>query len=233
MTKEGNHKPPGKATPSFGHLRKAALAAAFLMAACGESPDPAFALRDATARLDAFDDEGREYSFGTAFAIGPHHWATAAHVIEGADILKIDGVQVRVAFVDEPNDTAVVHRPVSTDDWLPVRCAYEWPVMTTPVTTYGYSNAQHEPDRAVLHRGEVATDFHPAMDDGYRFVVTAGILVEGASGSAVVNDGGEVIGIFTAYARWSTMAFYQDMAPTDIAYAAPTFALCSWMRANG
>lgn len=236
MTEEEKHKPQSETITTFGHLRKAALAAAFLMAACGDTPDPVFALREATARLSVDRETGADAGFGTAFAIGPHTWATAAHVVEREDRLyRIGGERAVVVHIDETNDTAVLWRPVPIDSWLEVSCSYEWPEMTDQVTTYGYSNAIRAvgPDRALMARGIVASDHHRAYNDGYFFPITGASIAPGASGSAWVNEDGEVVGIVSHVENYVRHTMFGPMPNMlTVSYAAPTFSLCSWMRDN-
>jgi len=194
------------------------------------------AARDATAIIIGYSDSRDLRTAGTAFAVAPGYFATAWHVVDNTDLhYRIDGQRATVVFHDEANDTAVLSVPVTTDHTpLPVDCDRTWPEFATPLLTYGFNDGIRRNDnhRGMLLEAYVASDWrHANPTMGYNFTVGGTIVNPGASGGAWVDDTGRAVGIVSMTERFLNRGSFPPSAmATVVSYAAPVFALCTWLE---
>ena len=144
---------------------------------------------------------------GTAFAVGPHDWVTAAHVVTTDDGKQVSRVAhlsglfsadvLEVVAVDKANDLALLHSDAAAPEWLPL--ARE----SAEQAGYGigYPGNPFRPTSARLAfagRGESHYESHYNEYVLKPAALYTGTTYGGDSGGPIVNDAGEVIGVMTA-----------------------------------
>jgi S1-C subfamily serine protease len=140
-------------------------------------------------------------STGSGFAIDEHTLITNRHVVAGNESLQVstyDGrdIDVAAASAAELADLALVR----TQDPLPSfpDVSAQDPVTGDEVTVVGYPSG----GRLTVTTGQVVgSTTDPLHENLGEVLVTDAVVEPGSSGSAVLDDGGEVIGV--VYAKTS------------------------------
>lgn len=185
----------------------ALTAAVWLASFSGALPEaaPGVAPGDPSIIRVEYKASAFENAVGTAFAVGPHDWVTAAHVVttdDGKQVARVAHLSgpfsvdvLDVAAVDYENDLALLHSAAAAPEWLPL--ARESAEQAG--AGIGYPGNPFRPTLARLTfagRGETQyADYN--LDSA---VFYTGTIYGGDSGGPVVNAAGEVIGVMTACA---------------------------------
>lgn len=163
-------------------------------------------VRESVVQLTVLDAAGAEVSGGTGFFIGPSLVATNQHVVDGALRVRATfsnghSVEARgVAAVDEKNDLAILLLPDTLEAKIlslgvgPVEPGDRIVVVGNPLGLAGTISEGIVAAVRLDGLGPQSSDFgnRPLIQ------ITAPIS-PGSSGSPVVNDSGDVIGVAVGY----------------------------------
>lgn len=140
---------------------------------------------------------------GSCFAVSPEgHVMTAYHVVKGADQITVrfsDGVEraARVMRTSKTNDLALLLVTGSPPDWLPL-VSSRGISLAQPVFSIGYPATQSLGDNAKFTEGSISS---LSGLEGDAAMLQVSIPIQpGSSGSPVVSQTGEVVGIVVASA---------------------------------
>lgn len=193
-------------TAMFKKFAAIALAAVvWLVSFSGASPGTARAVAPGDPSIIRVEYKTSAFTsaVGTAFAVGPHDWVTAAHVVTTDDGKQVSRVAhlsglfsvdvLEVVAVDKANDLALLHSDAAAPEWLPL--ARE----SVEQSGYGigYPDNPFRPTStrlAFAGRGESHYNEYVLKPA----VIYTGTIYGGDSGGPIVNDAGEVIGVMTA-----------------------------------
>lgn len=156
-------------------------------------------------------------SQGAAFAVSETELVTAAHVVEGADSVRLEGTQTpplradaTVRYRDEANDLAVLvlDRP-SDESWVPLDWREGSASKGLPVFALGSPI-----DGVVLSTGEVLGT------DGDGWIVMSTPVDPGNSGGPLLDESGAVVGVVVAKDEVTGDAYAVPASTARLAVAA-------------
>lgn len=169
---------------------------------------------------------GRRFD-GSGWAVAPDTVVTNAHVVAGADEVRVrrpdgtvlDGV---VTVFDPDRDLAVLRVPDLGQEALELADADPG----GEAVSIGYPGGQPDPRVAPVHiderRSALGRDIYGVTETEREVLFLAAHLAEGDSGSPVVDIDGEVVGVvFAISPDRDTTAYALDRAEVDAALAAP------------
>jgi S1-C subfamily serine protease len=152
----------------------------------------------ASVSIVVMEAEGEELGSGSAFAVSDYELITAGHVCEGAEDEGADLVSPRLGVLEiiaqDPNvDLCLLRSRV--------------PMAALPIADY---EKVHPDDKAyilgfplgvgdILTSGQVADPYY--LIDGYPYLMLSVPAMAGNSGSPVMNEFGEVIGVLVLGSR--------------------------------
>ncbi len=150
---------------------------------------------ESSMRIVSFiEDEQVGHASGNYFKIGYHKFViTAAHVVTGQEVLYAEDyrekVELEVAYVDTTNDIAFLlpKKDLKSVRAISYRTNKELDIMGTTMVYAGYPA---DMNKSVFH-GTVATQSR------YSFIMQS-FALPGASGSAVFDNKGRVVGVLSA-----------------------------------
>ena len=172
---------------------------------------------------------------GSGFAVGPNLVATNAHVVagEGRDstsvLLPNGRVLPAVVVMYDPNrDLALLTVPGLGEAPLPVAP----PQIGATGAVFGHPRGQDpiavSPARVSVEENAVGPDIYGNHDVKRAILVLAAALAHGDSGGALVNTGGQVVGVaFAISADSSGTAYALNSSELQHALAAPRQAAAS------
>ncbi|WP_062203178.1 S1 family peptidase [Demequina salsinemoris] len=173
------------------------------------------------------------YATGTAFAIDEHTLVTNRHVVDESvevEVTSYDGHELEVVStqVDTEADLAVLTVDDTLDEWLAI--ADEESAKGDTVTVSGYPEGESLTTVSGPLRGTVDEVFGTDPDDVLLVRVPA---APGSSGSAVVNDKSEVVGVLYAIDAdedgWSYAVSLESLTAMldDTSMLDPVVGLCA------
>jgi S1-C subfamily serine protease len=172
-------------------MKKWLYCLALVLAACFRPPH-------ASVAIVVLQAEGEELGSGSAFAVSDYELITAGHVCEDAEEEGADLVSPRLGVLE------IMAQDPSVD-----LCLLKSRVPVTPLPIADYSHV-HVDDKAyllgfplgvgdILTSGTVADPYY--LLDGYPYLMLSLPAMAGNSGSPVMNEFGEVIGVLVLGSR--------------------------------
>jgi S1-C subfamily serine protease len=165
---------------------------------------------------------------GTCFAVHPGGLvATAAHVVEGAEALRVhlaDGkaLEAKVLSIDPESDLALLRLPEPTPDLLPLAPA-DSVALGERVFTLGYPVRELLGDEPKFTDGVItALSGHAERRD--RFQITVPIQ-PGSSGGPLVTEQGFAVGVVTESANVDFFRALTGRVPQNVNFAVRSDAL--------
>ncbi len=172
----------------------------FLLAACQATPSklsvPAEALQASVVKVNIFDVEDDSYGWCTAWYRGNDVWVTAAHCLHETYMLSVNNVVVDHLQPDpEGNDfgTFIFHTNAK-----PLPLAKRLPEVSLSCTRVHYYGFPGKPD-GEPQEGVWEGCFNGVDADGD--IAFSAWVDGGASGSPLMNEDGEVIGVVVSSYR--------------------------------
>ena len=180
--------------------------------------------RDATVRITSFDEHGNRVRGSGAYIVykGGHYILTAAHVIDGSPTAMIEGygetIIGEVAYTDIDTDVALISiAGMITKDPLRWRVSKDHDIGDELIYS-GYPNSVG----MLTIKGSIA---------GYdgSMVILHSYVWKGASGSAVLDSQGRIIGVVSAVDVGTDIVGFPTIIE-DVGFVVPVFKVEEFLK---
>ena len=169
-----------------------------------------------------------EKSSGTGFVVSPNHIVTNVHVVEGCDVLKVNGELANILVMDTTNDLAMLNvrlnSGVATLRASNVRQGDEINAVGYPLYGLLASGAQ-------ITSGNVSA--LAGMQNDSRFIQISAPVQPGNSGGPLVDVSGNVVGVIVSKLNAISIAKINGDIPQNINFAISPLVLKGFLEANG